>query len=214
MALPSGYKRLEYIQSSGTQYINAGFKPNQNTRVVMDAAYTETNSTTVFYFGARTGYQNSAFCLRLSNSNTNWMSEYAATSQYHTADSKQRQIVDFNKNTVSIGTTTWTHSAATFQCSCNLILFGLNNGGETTDYAKALRLYSCQIYDNGTPIRDYIPCQTTAGEIGLWDDANSVFYGNAGTGTFTAGPVVNLGGIFVKVNGVWKQIDNITVNVN
>lgn len=53
-----------------------------------------------------------------------------------------------------------------------------------------MNLYSCQIYDNGTLIRDYIPCQTTAGEIGLWDDANSVFYGNAGTGAFSAGPVV------------------------
>ena len=36
MSIPSGYKRLEYIKSSGTQYIDTGFKPNQNTRVVMD----------------------------------------------------------------------------------------------------------------------------------------------------------------------------------
>ena len=39
-----------------------------------------------------------------------------------------------------------------------------------------------------------------------------LFYENNGSGTFIAGPVVNLGGIFVKVNGVWKQIDNVTVN--
>lgn len=176
-----------YIQSTGTQYFDTLFKPNQNTRVVMDAAYTETNSTTVFYFGARTGYQNSAFCLRLSNSNTNWMSEYAATSQYHTADSKQRQIVDFNKNTVSIGTTTGTHSAATFQCSCNLILFGLNNGGETMDYAKALRLYSCQIYDNGTLVRDFWPCYDPDGVACLYDKVEKKYYHNAGTGEFIAG---------------------------
>ena len=33
--LPDGYTELEYIQSSGTQYIDTGFKHNQNTRVVM-----------------------------------------------------------------------------------------------------------------------------------------------------------------------------------
>ena len=34
MSLPSGYTPLEYIKSSGTQYINTGFNPNQNTRKV------------------------------------------------------------------------------------------------------------------------------------------------------------------------------------
>jgi hypothetical protein len=31
--LPSGYQRVEYIESTGTQYIDTGFKPNQNTKV-------------------------------------------------------------------------------------------------------------------------------------------------------------------------------------
>ena len=67
-------------------------------------------------------------------------------------------------------------------------MFAWNNGanGVTCNLCK---VYSCQIYDNGTLVRNFIPCQTTSGDIGLWDDANSVFYGNAGTGTFTAGPV-------------------------
>lgn len=34
--LPTGYKTLEYIQSSGTQSINSGFVPNQDTRVVAE----------------------------------------------------------------------------------------------------------------------------------------------------------------------------------
>ena len=65
-----------------------------------------------------------------------------------------------------------------------------NNEKNTTVYYSSAKLYSCKIYDNGTLVRDFIPCQTTSGEIGLWDDVNSVFYGNAGTGTFTAGPEI------------------------
>ena len=57
-------------------------------------------------------------------------------------------------------------------------------------WGQGIKLYSCQIYDNGTLVRDFVPCQTTDGTIGLWDDVNSVFYGNAGTGTFTAGPEI------------------------
>ena len=40
--LPDGYTRLEFIQSSGTQYINTGFSPNQNTRVLCKFQYTST----------------------------------------------------------------------------------------------------------------------------------------------------------------------------
>ena len=35
--LPSGYTQLEYIQSSGTQYIDTGIKPNQDTSIEIEA---------------------------------------------------------------------------------------------------------------------------------------------------------------------------------
>ena len=44
MSLPSGYKRLEYIQSSGTQYIDTGFKPNQDTGITIDFQLTSVSS--------------------------------------------------------------------------------------------------------------------------------------------------------------------------
>ena len=77
-----------------------------------------------------------------------------------------------------------------------------------------MTLCSSQIYDNGTIVRNYIPCQTTSGEIGLWDSLNKMFYRNAGTGTFTAGPAVASPSIFVNIDGIWKQINHIYVNIN
>ena len=38
------YTELEYIQSSGTQYIDTGFKPNQDTRVVTKFDMIQTES--------------------------------------------------------------------------------------------------------------------------------------------------------------------------
>lgn len=52
------------------------------------------------------------------------------------------------------------------------------------------RTYWSQIKISGSIVRDYIPCKNPDGTVGLWDDVNSVFYGNAGTGAFTAGPEI------------------------
>ena len=76
-----------------------------------------------------------------------------------------------------------------------------------------MKLYSCQIYDNGTLVRDFIAAKLSDGTVGLYDTVNSQFYSNAGTGTFIAGPEVKLGGIYVKVDGVWKKVNNVSVNV-
>lgn len=50
--IPSEYQMVEYIQSTGTQYINTGFTPNQDTRVVCDFQVTEMSAA--FVFGSRT----------------------------------------------------------------------------------------------------------------------------------------------------------------
>ena len=39
--LPNGYTQLEYIQSTGQQYIDTGYAPNTNTEVYMKFSYTE-----------------------------------------------------------------------------------------------------------------------------------------------------------------------------
>lgn len=41
----------------------------------------------------------------------------------------------------------------------------------------------------GTAVRDFVPCKNSDGAAGLYDTVNGKFYGNAGTGSFTAGPV-------------------------
>lgn len=52
-----------------------------------------------------------------------------------------------------------------------------------------MKLYYCKIWDNGSLVRNFVPCKNTSGILGLYDIVNNVFYTNAGTGTFTAGPI-------------------------
>lgn len=37
-------------------------------------------------------------------------------------------------------------------------------------------------------IHDFVPCKNSSNEVGLYDTINKVFYSNAGSGSFVAGP--------------------------
>ena len=188
MSLPSGYKRLEYIKSSGKQYIKTGFVPNQDTRIVYDC-YREKAIAADHFFGVRTGNTTkNAFNFYIYNSG--WRSGYNSTTTAVNGPSTGRYLIDKDKNVTYInGKTLGTATYASFTSSGEAYLFAMQNVGSGIAYGSH-RLYSCQIYDNGTLVRDFIPCQKSDGTVGLWDDVNSVFYTNAGTGTFTAGPVL------------------------
>lgn len=187
--LPSGYTQVEYIESSGTQYIDSMFKPNQDTRVVLDFQVTAENSdlSENVVFGARSSASSKAFAVQWNTSNDNFQHFY--NNGYDNLDFGKfdiRQIVEMNKNVFSLNGETHTRTYASFQCAYALYLFALNNAGTVAFYSK-MRMYSCQIYDNGTLIRDYVPCLNVSGAAGLYDMVNGVFYGNAGTGSFSVG---------------------------
>lgn len=184
MALPSGYTKLDYIESSGTQYINTGFKPNQNTRCVIDIE--NLSSAQAAFFGARAN-QNAASFTYFSLTATTGRSDYGSSKQSMSfTNTVGRYTVDQNKNVCTANGVTATGTANTFQLTNNLYLMAVNQADAAIQNAK-LKLYSAKVYDNGTLVRDFIPCKNANGTLGLWDNVNSVFYANAGKGTFSTG---------------------------
>lgn len=186
MSLPSGYKRLEYIQSSGSQYIDENFVPDATTKVIMDFQMLSPGTTNECIFGVSGQFSfrwygtNSAFRSNGANS-VNFPSSVSSTARHTVSKETLTCTID--------GADSVTNTAGTVTLS--LYLFAQHTASGASNYAK-VRCYSRQVYKNGALVRDYIPCKTDGEEIGLWDDVNSVFYGNAGTGTFTAGPEVGV----------------------
>lgn len=175
-----GYQWLDYIQSSGTQYIDTGFKPNNNTRIVVKASLSTPHSIYgVNYSGASfniTGNDNGMYFYWAGNGNT------AITNYYN-----QVHVFEQDKNICRVdGNLYHTYTNSTWQAPCNMFLFGRNNGTALND-SGTCRIYSCQIYDNGTLIRDYVPCINAAHEAGMYDKLNNKFYGNSGSGNFIEG---------------------------
>lgn len=181
--LPEGYTEVQYIQSSGTQYVDTGFKPNQDSRVLIKLSTSETGSHTVF--GADFSWTDDGFALGVGF--THYGKETGTISGLNNGSPHE---VDFNKNIISMdGSTVLTMGASTFSVPHNLALFANNRAGGIQE-KTTMALYYCRIYDGNTIIRDYIPCKNAGGVVGLYDLIGQKFYGNAGTGSFTAGPVV------------------------
>lgn len=185
--LPDGYTELEYIQSSGTQYIKTGYKPNNNTRVKMDVDILSSNPETVGIFGGRDGGLVNTFSLwKISNSG--FRMDYGATAYSIDSYPFGRHIIDQNKNTTSIDDFSFQENSISFQAETDLTILAISSSGSPDERMLRCNLYSCKIYDNGTPVRDYIPCVNPSGTVGLYDTVSAAFYGNAGSGVFLAGP--------------------------
>lgn len=206
--LPYGYTQLEYIQSNGgAHYIDTGFKPNQNTGIIAKFQLLSStgNQTPIF---SRTSRNVASFGVFL-DSNSKWTADYGTLRYTNSSIGAQTLInLNFDKNVVKFNNDSYTFDAQTFQGSSNLTIFGMNTGGTVANNAR-MNFYSCEIYDNGTLIRNFIPCKNPSGTIGLYDIVNSKFYTNVGSGgTFTAGPEVEKStGITINYLGNNKVVD-------
>ena len=190
--LPEGYTELEYIQSSGTQYIDTGFKQNQNSRIVMSAQVTQQPSTHAWLFEGRISNGSGGKSVFLLDGAV-WNADYNGSARreaFPDIGIFDALSIDFDKNSLQINEDSFTWTTSTFQSTANLALLACNTAGAISGYISA-KLYNCQIYDNGALVRDFVPCRDPTGNVGLYDLVGAKFYGNAGSGTFTAGPPVN-----------------------
>lgn len=184
--LPEGYTRLECIESTGTQYIDTGFKPNQDTRLVMDVQPVSENASLAAneFFGARNSTSSKAFAVQWNTTNNQFQHFYNnGYTNLSFGDFAIRQIIDVNKNTLSINGVTNTRTYGSFQCDYSMYLCCLNNAGVASFFAN-IRVYSCKIYDNDVLIRDYIPVLDSNDVPCLYDKVGRKLYYNSGAGTF------------------------------
>lgn len=174
---------LQYIQSSGTQYIDTGFKPNQNTRIVCDFQNMDT-SALVWLFGVQPSWAVSMFDIAIYANGTVHTGYGANSATINCNVGTARQIVDKNKNVTTVGGVTNTLGAQTFQAEITAVLFAYRHKDGIGNNAKA-RIYSCQIYDNGTLVRDFIPVLDNNGVACLYDKVEGKLYYNQGSGAFS-----------------------------
>ena len=197
---PEGYIGLDFIESTGTQYINTGIKCASN--VTMQANLYNARSASKHFMGARTAYQQNALGL-------SFQVESGSEGYCVAWGSKVLQKLLGRSLTEGVGdrfhdfTFGWRYlimdgrfgnsaiADQSFASDLDIYAFTVNNGGTPHNQMSVIRIAGLKMYRNGSLVRDYIPVMPTNSLApGLYDLQNDVFYGNGGTGQFLAGDIV------------------------
>ena len=183
--LPTGYRQVEYIESTGTQYINTNYTPTNTMGVYAELSSEDTNTDLIF-FGSK-GSSNNRFWF--GNNGNKYYTGWNTNSYEGTANIKERrniiQMNYLNSRQAKVNDYVTISSLGTLASnSTPLTIFAGNNNG-TVSYKSLIRLYKLKISNNDSIIHDYVPCvDELTGKAGLYDLITNTFLGNSGTGDF------------------------------
>lgn len=179
--LPKEYQEVEYIESTGPQWIDTGISTYKLVTVDLVTQFTIAGTASqVLFCGSTNG--------------PNWFGQrnkvYACGSggrELSGIDSdlkKKVKITYFDKSIVCNIDETEFMRTGSHDNSYRYKLFN-------EDYPSNAKVFSCVIYYNDEKIGNYVPCyRKSDGEIGLYDLVLKTFLKNRGTGTFEKGPDV------------------------
>lgn len=188
--LPEGYTELEYIESTGTQYINTDVAGGMPLKVEMVLETTTgTSSVDKMVFASYDGTNNTIPVYWYKGT---WFTEVDKTTGQSAggtlADNTRYNVVfDATSAKYSLvvnGSTLVEKTGSLTGSTKPLFLFARNNNGTASHHATA-KVYGLKMYNNNVLVRDFVPCINPYGEIGLYDCVNGRFYGNSGTGVFS-----------------------------
>ena len=201
--LPSGYTQLSYIESTGTQYIDTGYAyTNEVTKTYVEYAKTANTISSKNLFGCSIGDS------KYITGYIDYINDVKSLGIYIGSGAKKSMpLADYTKHTLEIHTprsiddtgyiiydgdqSTYTKNASNIS-GANMGIFtqiDYTNTNMATSRVGAFKVYSFKMWDGDTLVRNMVPVQRDSDdEIGMYDLMHGVFYPNAGTGTFTAGP--------------------------
>lgn len=193
------YTRLEYIESTGIQYIDTGVllsntdvfeitfqSLNSLSAPIMGAisggtSYTSTNNLTVTY--NREAY--SVYCDGdFGNARYSWNAGNRADGLKHTIKYKGLNIAP-TLDGVQMQQYT-AHTLTKNNPTVTTWLFGFNRTSTGVSSQSGVRIYDVYIQGKG----HFIPARRNSdGVLGMYDLISNTFFTNQGTGSFIAGPV-------------------------
>ncbi len=203
------YQKIRYLESTGTQFIDVNIVPTNTMRVVCDFRFTEvptsdmrngwaaSSSKDAFWFGTNDGH--TRFAASVSGNSVKSSTEVSLDTNRH--------VFDISAATLKFGGEEFHNSGSPFpevSSGKTMYLFaqrqGWTSGAGAGAYCK-MAVYSYQVYDGETLVRDFIPARLRSNSaLGFFDNANGIFYANCGSGNdFVAGPDMKTGlSIFVR----------------
>ena len=184
--LPEGYTALEYIQSSGTQYIDTGRKLTQDSDITIDFSIVGEINRNAGIFGSRQSALKNNLTLFQSTQPNAFAVDFSEYQKHRftAASSLERTKIRMNKAGVWVNDIlkkSWS-DVADFETPTNGLIFDVGNNNWTNNKA-VMRLYS---YTDGDA-QQLVPCLDANGVPCLYDLISKTTLYNQGTGSFTWG---------------------------
>lgn len=198
------YIPVEYLESSGTQYIDTDFIPQIGTklqiRVTLLSGCTTTSSSQNFagttargaltYFAPLARSVGASQCYYYFNS-------YNATSICDINDTITASIeigatgATIQQNNETKNTINNYTKSGVFEPALSIYLFaGHVTSGQGVAEKACARMYYAKIWDNGVLVHDFVPVLDSSKRPAMYDKVERKFYYNIGTGDFSAGPAI------------------------
>ena len=184
--LPEGYTALEYIQSSGTQYIDTGRKLTQDSDITIDFMIVGAKNRSAGIFGSRKSSHENNLALSQDGGSNYFAGDFSKYPQYRFTMvlTLERTKIRMNKTGVWVNDIlqkSWS-DVANFETPTNGLIFDVGNNNWTGNKA-VMRLYS---YTDGNT-QQLVPCLDANGIPCLYDLISKIAFYNQGSGSFTWG---------------------------
>ena len=192
--LPTEYQEVEYIQSSGTQYIDTGVVATSGFEIDIKI---NIDTVTGSWAPILSAHELSAPYKRnfIAYTSSKKMEidagdKITQTSVTLTGDDVIKASNVENNFYLNVNGTNYTPivtTAASHLAYSGRTMHLLHSNGYDFGYTSG-KVYYCKITVHGTLVRNFVPCYRKSDNIvGLYDLVNGVFYTNAGTGNFAKG---------------------------
>lgn len=195
--LPSEYQQVEYIASTGTQYIDTGYIPNNDpTKELYFETVSMLTSTQSLPDKCVGGVDEGNYQIKLPNysgSNVEVNLYYKSNTAFRRINNEKVKFIAQGKSGSQYfeynGASLTANEVKTIKISNPIYLFGINNANNnSTPWNFIGRIYYALFKENDVPVREFIPCYRVSDNvIGMYDRVNNIFYTNLGTGTFEKG---------------------------
>ena len=197
------YTEVEYLESTGTQYIDTGYKMSAGKTMTFNGniMWTQSNGNANFFYGYRSvnsaeyrGDMRAFFVYGTSAPPAGRLAiRYGVNTDNSTSTISQNQKynISFDGTNLKVDGTTFINLSEAYMPANyqNMYLFYCNcTGYYSADVAKfSGRIYNWQMFEDGVLVRDFIPVLDWNMTPCMYDKVSGQLFYNQGTGSFVAG---------------------------
>jgi len=175
--LPAGYQEVEYIENTGTQYIDTEYVFKTKPKVTGEIMVNSKNDMDLMGTSIAT---EGCFLINYENLDIYYRYSNRAYTLFKTnIDANQWYNVEFSDKIIINGIEKGTINSFDFSSNTQSFLIGK---ARRYSYAKFKEI---KMYDGDALVRDLVPCyKKDIEKVGMLDKVHNVFYENQGKGEF------------------------------